>query len=83
MVCFPVYQSNPMKEPAHKKSQLCIDLDDTLEITMDSQTEKTDIKSGGNKFIKNTEHVKDKKPFDNSDFPDIGKIVTQCPQLKR
>lgn len=48
-----------MKEPAHKKSQLCIDLDDTLEITMDSQTEKTDIKSDGNKFIKNTEHVKD------------------------
>lgn len=47
-----------MKESlSHKKSQLCIDSDDTLEITMDSQTEKTDIKSDGNKFITNTEHV--------------------------
>lgn len=72
-----------MKEPAPKKSKLCIDLDDTPEITLGSQNDKANKKSDDNEFIQTTEDEidKDKTSIDDSGFSDLGKIVTGAIKL--
>ena len=87
VVCFSVLptdvQTNEMKEPAPKKSKLCIDLDDTPEITLGSQNDKANKKSDDNEFIQTTEDEidKDKTSIDDSGFSDLGKIVTGAIKL--
>ena len=78
VVCFPISstESNEINEPAYKKSKICADLDNTPEIPMDSQNEKTDIQPGDNEFSKSTKYDDAKSCGDYSHFSDLGEIVT-------
>ena len=73
MVCFPI-SSNEINEPAHKNSKRCANSDNTPEIRMDSQNEKTDIQPGDMEFIKSTKYDDAKSCGDYSHFSDLGEI---------